>query len=99
VNPKPKPPLPGGEHVQFVDTGPQGVSPNATRVNLIPVGDGGPGTPLPPVRPRKKRSPGRSELVELRRWVSGVVAELKREIEQLKAEAYNPEPRSTFEEF
>ena len=68
-NPKPTPPLPGGEHVQFVDTGPQGVSANATRVNLIPVGDGGPG---PLLRMRRKRSkpllPSRKELAALPRW-------------------------------
>ena len=55
--PKPKPPMPGGEHTQFIDTGPQGVSPGATRVNLIPVGDGGPGTLPPPVTRRKKPKP------------------------------------------
>ena len=25
MNPKPKPPMPGGEHTQFIDTGPQGI--------------------------------------------------------------------------
>lgn len=49
INPRPKPPPPGGEYTHFIDTGPQQVSPNATRVNLIPVGDGGPGPPLPRV--------------------------------------------------
>lgn len=52
MNPKPKPPMAGGEHTQFIDSGPQGVSPGATRVNLIPVGDGGPGPLLPPIRPK-----------------------------------------------
>ena len=42
MNPRPKPPMPGGESTQFIDGGPQPVSPNATRVKLIPVGDGGP---------------------------------------------------------
>ena len=57
VNPKPKPPMPGGEHTQFIDTGPQGISPGATRVNLIPVGDGGPGPLLPSVTRRRKPKP------------------------------------------
>ena len=62
MNPKPRPPLPGGEHVQLIDTGPQGVSPGATRVNLIPVGDGGP-APLLPRPPRKPRPAAWLELV------------------------------------
>ena len=68
LNPRPKPPLPGGEHVQFIDTGPQRVSPGATRVELIPVGDGGPGPLLPRVTRRKKRKPvlpTRDELAKL----------------------------------
>jgi hypothetical protein len=68
LNPKPKPPMPGGEHTQFIDTGPQPVSPGATRVNLIPVGDGGPGPLLPRVtRPprRKPMLPGADEIARL----------------------------------
>ena len=57
MNPKPKPPMPGGEYTQFIDTGPQAVSPGATRVNLIPVGDGGPGPLLPRANRRKTRKP------------------------------------------
>jgi hypothetical protein len=100
VNPKPKPPLPGGEHVQFIDSGPQGVSPNATRVNLIPIGDGGPGPLLPPVT-RRKRSSGvdRSELTRLRHWVVAVVGELRQEVERLKAVAEYAEARTTLDEF
>ena len=55
VNPKPKPPLPGGEYTFTTDTGRQGVRPGIPVVNLIPVGDGGPGPLLP--RPPKKRRP------------------------------------------
>lgn len=55
-NPKPKPPMPGGEYTHVSDTGPQPVPPGIPRVNLIPVGDGGPGPLLPRVtrRPRPK---------------------------------------------
>ena len=70
MNPKPKPPMPGGEYTFMVDTGPQGVSPNATRVNLIPVGDGGPGPLLPRViRPprRKPLLPSAEEIAKLPR--------------------------------
>lgn len=71
MNPKPKPPGPGSEYTQFIDTGPQAVSPNATRVNLIPVGDGGPGPPLPRVTERPRRKPllpSGEEIEKLPRW-------------------------------
>ena len=55
VNPKPKPPLPGGEHTFMTDTGRQAVRPGIPVVNLIPVGDGGPGPLLPRMRSPKKR--------------------------------------------
>lgn len=58
LNSRPKPPFPGGEAVYHFDSGPQPVSPGATRVKLIPVGDGGPGPLLPRVTRRpKKRKP------------------------------------------
>ena len=58
LNSRPKPPFPGGEAVYHFDSGPQPVSPGATRVKLIPVGDGGPGPLLPRVTSRpKKRKP------------------------------------------
>jgi len=44
-NPKPKPPLPGGEVVRFFDSGPQSISPNATRVKLLAIGGDGGDTP------------------------------------------------------
>ena len=58
VNPKPNPPMPGGECTFMTDTGRQAVPPGIPVVNLIPVGDGGPG-PAPPrsTRPAKKRKP------------------------------------------
>jgi len=71
MNPKPKPPMPGGEYTQFIDTGPQAVTPGATRVNLIPVGDGGPGPLLPRMTGRKKHKPlvpSRAEIEKLPRW-------------------------------
>ena len=56
-NPKPNPPMPGGEYTHISDPGtpplPQGVK----VVNLIPVGDGGPGPLLPPMTRRKKPKP------------------------------------------
>lgn len=54
VNPKPKPPMPGGEYTFMVDTGPQQVPPGVRTVNLIPVGDGGPGPLLPRMKWRPK---------------------------------------------
>src|SRR4051812_44063685 len=86
-NPKSKPPGAGGEYTHISDPGTPALPPGVKVYNLVPVGDGGPGTPLPPVRPRKKRR--RSDQVkvrELRQWVSGMIAELQREIERLKAE-------------
>ena len=66
LSPKPEPPFPGGEHVQMIDTGPQGVSPGATRVTLSAVGDGGPGPLLPRVtRAPKKRKPVLPTVAEL----------------------------------
>jgi hypothetical protein len=53
-NPKPKPPLPGGEYTHVSDPGTPPLPPGVKTVNLIPIGDGGPGTPLPPARPRRK---------------------------------------------
>ena len=55
-NPRPKPPRPGGEYTHISDSGPQPVSPGIPRVDLIPVGDGGPHLLLPQMlRPRKRR--------------------------------------------
>ena len=57
MNPKPKPPLPGGEYTFMTDTGRQAVPPGTPLVNLIPVGDGGPGPLLPRAFRRKKPKP------------------------------------------
>jgi hypothetical protein len=53
------------------------------------------------MKKRKKRKllANQTALAELRQWVGAVVAELRNEIERLKADAYCPEPRSTVEEF
>jgi hypothetical protein len=57
MNPNPKPPLPGGEYTFMTDTGRQSVPPGTPVVNLIPVGDGGPGPLLPRMFRRPKRKP------------------------------------------
>lgn len=67
VNPKPKPPLPGGEHTFVTDTGRQGVRPGIPVVNLIPVGDGGPGPLLPRTFKRKDRKPVLPDRAEIAR--------------------------------
>lgn len=56
INPKPKPPLPGGEYTHVSDPGTPPLPPGTKVVGLIPVGDGGPGPLLPRVtrRPRPK---------------------------------------------
>lgn len=66
VNPKPKPPLPGGEFTMIIDTGPQEVPPGVTRVNLIPVGDGfGPPPPVEVPLKRKPHLPTADEVAQL----------------------------------
>lgn len=76
VNPRPKPPFPGGELVQMIDSGPQEVSPNATRVNLIPIGDGGPNPLSPRVTRRPKRKPALPTAEEIEALPSGARAAL-----------------------
>jgi hypothetical protein len=57
VSKKSKPPLPGGEHVETRDTGPQAVPTGLKVVNLVAVGDGGPGALLPRnAKPPQSRS-------------------------------------------
>ena len=75
VNPKPKPPLPGGEHTFMTDTGRQAVPPGIPVVNLVPVGDGGPGPLLPRMRKRKKLLPSCDEIAKLPRWARVAFAE------------------------
>lgn len=82
---KPKPPMPGGEHVQFVDTGPQDVSANATRVELIPVGDGDPGPLLPRMYRRKKQKPLLPRAAEIAKLPKGArIAYYARCVERVK---------------
>jgi hypothetical protein len=57
MNPRPKPPMPGGECTFTTDTGPQPVPPGVKTVRLIAVGDGGPGPLLPRTQKRRKRKP------------------------------------------
>ena len=71
VNPRPKPPLPGGEFTFAIDTGPQPVRPGVSTVTLIPVGDSGPGPLLPLIIPRNIRSPllpSVDEIAKLPKW-------------------------------
>jgi hypothetical protein len=56
-NPKPKPPMPGGEYTHISDPGTPPLPPGTKVVQLIPVGDGGPGTPAPPLTRRKPKKP------------------------------------------
>lgn len=76
---KPTPPGPGGEYTQVIDLGPQGVPPGLKVVQLIPVGDGGPGTPPPPpvTRRKKKRRllPTAAEIDALPRLARAAFAE------------------------
>ena len=63
-----KPPLTGGEFTQVVDTGAQQVPPNASRVRLIPVGDGESGRLLPSSMKQKRHPsllPSTEEIGEL----------------------------------
>jgi hypothetical protein len=63
--------MPGGEYTHVSDTGPQPVPPGIPRVNLIPVGDGGPGPLLPRVTKRPRRKPflpSQEEIEQLPHW-------------------------------
>jgi hypothetical protein len=65
VNPKPKPPPPGGEYVHQGEPVTPPLPPGVKTVRLIPVGDGGPG-PLPPrVTRRPKRKPALPSQAEI----------------------------------
>lgn len=71
MNPKPKPPMPGGEYTHVSDPGTPPLPPGIKVVGLIPVGDGGPGPLLPRVTRRKERKPllpSRAEVEKLPRF-------------------------------
>jgi hypothetical protein len=57
LNPKPKPPMPGGEYTHISDPGTPPLPPGVKVVHLIPVGDGGPGPCPPRVTKRPKLKP------------------------------------------
>lgn len=69
-NPKPKPPLPGGEYIHVSDPGTPLLPPGVKRYNLIPAGDGGPGSPIPPLsrKVRKPLLPSEAEVASLPKW-------------------------------
>jgi hypothetical protein len=71
INPKPKPPMPGGEYTHISDPGTPPLPPGIKVVGLIPVGDGRPGPLLPRVTNPKRRNPllpSYKEVELLPRW-------------------------------
>ena len=57
MNPKPAPPLPGGEYVHQGEPVTPPLPPGVKKVSLIAVGDGGPQPLLPRTQRPKKRKP------------------------------------------